>query len=105
MEERGKGRVGDEKRNRDKVHLREAMVEAAESEGDEEAHGSLRGDTRVRQRENIRGITGASVGEVVCQKKIERKRGTNEGCHRIPRIYERKQGTRNRMAAGEATRK
>lgn len=45
-------------------------------------------------------ITGASVWRVVCEKKIARKRGTDEGCHRIPRIYERKQGTRNRMAAG-----
>lgn len=34
------------------------------------------------------------------EKETVRKRGTDEGCHGIPRIYERKQGTRNRMAAG-----
>lgn len=54
---RARERVGDEKRNRDKVHLREAMVEAAESEGDEEAHGSL----RECDREKIYGGLRAQV--------------------------------------------
>jgi len=33
-------------------------------------------------------------------REKERERDMDEGCHRILRIYERKQGTRNRMATG-----
>lgn len=56
------------------------------------------GDTRVRQRENVRGDYGRKVCGAACEKKIERKRDTDTvGYHGI---YERKQGTRNRMAAG-----
>lgn len=70
-EEASEGKEGPEMRrgNRDKVHLREAMVATAESEGDEEGHGNLRGDANVRRRGGIRGITDASVREIACEKK------------------------------------
>lgn len=41
------------------------------------------------------------VCRVVREKRIERKRGQDKGCHRIPRIYERKQSTTSRTAAVE----
>lgn len=60
------------------------------------------GDMNVRQRENVRGLRMQVyvLRSSVREKDREKERDMDGGCHRIPRIYERKQDTRNRMAAG-----
>lgn len=70
--EQGKGRAGEAKRNRDKVHLRESMVEAAESEGDEEGHGSVR-ETRMCDREKTCGDYGRECVESSVREKDSEK--------------------------------
>lgn len=74
--------------------MRESMVKAAKSKENEEGHGSLR--IRMCDRENVRGLRTQVCG-VAREKKMERKRGAGEGCHRI---YERKRGTRSMTTAG-----
>lgn len=74
--------------------MRESMVKAAKSKENEEGHGSLQ--IRMRDRENVRGLRTRVCG-VAREKKMERKSGADEGCHRI---YERKRGTRSMTTAG-----
>lgn len=64
--------------------MRESMVKAAKSKENEEGHGSLQ--IRMCDRENVRGLRRRACG-VAREKKMERKSGADEGCHRI---YERK---------------
>lgn len=51
---------------------------------------------RMCDRENVRGLRTQVCG-VAREKKMERKSGADEGCHRI---YERKRGTRSMTTAG-----
>lgn len=53
----------------------------------------------VRRRESVRGLR-AQVYEAVRGKRIERKRGTDEGCQQDTTYIRAEQGTRNRTAAG-----
>lgn len=81
------------------MHLRESMVEAAKSKRDEEAR-EIRRCMKEKETGNARGLQARVCG-VAREKKMERKRGTDEGCYRMLRIYERKRGARSGIAAGD----
>lgn len=82
------------------MHLRESMVEAAKSKRDEEAR-EIRRCMKEKETGNVRGLRTRMCG-IAREKKMERKRGTDEGCYRMLRIYERKQGARSGIAVGDA---
>lgn len=79
------------------MHLRESMVETAKSKRDEEAR-EIRRCMKEKETGNVRGLRARVCG-VAREKKMERKRGTDEGCYVY--VYERKQGARSGIAAGD----
>lgn len=100
----GKGTIEEGKRNRDKVNLRESMVETAMSKRDKEKGHEryLRILMRATERKKRTGITGR---ESAREKDGEKERHGRRMCHRI---YERKQGTRRereREAPGKKSRR
>lgn len=55
-------------------------------------YGAIRACDRERERENVRGDYGRKVCRAVCEKKIERKRDTDEGYRRISRYIRAETG-------------